>query len=247
MAKKGQQKHLKRFALPISLGLPRKSVVWAVKPRPGPHPAEGSMPLRTVIRDNLGLAHTAKEADRILAEGRVLVDGRVRRDPKFPVGQMDVVQIPDIKKSYRILYDTNRRLILHEIPEEEANFKLCRVARKSVIKGGLVQLAFHDGKTSAGDFKEFCLHDVAKITLPDFKVSERIAFEKGAEALVIGGTNVGRPGKINEVQPMRGRQPDLVNLKDGKEQFQAPKNYVFVVGKGAPLISLPGGQDESDA
>ena len=50
MAKKGQQKHLKRFAMPISLGLPRKSVVWAVKPRPGPHPAEGSMPLRTADR-----------------------------------------------------------------------------------------------------------------------------------------------------------------------------------------------------
>jgi small subunit ribosomal protein S4e len=241
VAKKGQRRHLKRFALPVPLRMPRKSAVWAVKPRPGPHPAGKSMPLLLAVRDTLGLARTAGEAKRVLAGGQVSVDARTRRDPKFPIGLMDVVQILTLGKYYRVLYDRKGRLALHEIPKEEASFKLCRIVRKSVVKGGQVQLAFHDGKTSAGNFKEFSLHDTAKVTLPDFKVSERIEFMEGAKALVTGGTNVGRVGEIDGVRHMSGRQPDLIDLKEASEHFQAPKNHVFVIGKGDPLISVPGG------
>lgn len=241
MAKKGQRRHLKRFNLPTQIRVPRKSAVWAVKPRPGPHPAGESIPLLLAVRDMLGLARTAREAKRILAGDQVSVDARTRRDPKFPIGLMDVVQVLTIEKYYRVLCDRKGRLTLHEIPEGEASFKLCRVVRKLVVKGGQVQLAFHDGKTSAGSFKEFRLHDAAKVTLPDFKVSERIEFGKGAKALVTGGTNVGRVGEISGVRHMKGRRPDLVDLKDGGEHFQAPQDYVFVIGKEEPLISIPGG------
>ena len=96
MAKKGQSRHLKRYAASKALKLPRKSVVWMVKPAPGPHPSDKSIPLRLVIREYLGLARTAREVDRLLNEKHVLVDGRVRRDSKFPVGLMDVVQLPTL-------------------------------------------------------------------------------------------------------------------------------------------------------
>ncbi len=244
MGKKGQQKHLKRFTMPKVMRLPRKAEVWAVKPKSGPHSGKAAMALREVIRDTLHLAGTAKEADKILSEGRVLVDGRVRTNPKFPIGFMDVVSIPETGKHYRVLYDSLHRLILNEIPESEANFKLCRVSGKSIVKGNKIQLEFHDGKTCVGEFKDFRLSDVAKISLPDFKVMDRIPFGEGAEAIVIGGANVSKLGKIEGVEPMKGRRPDLINMKDGDDSFKAPKNYVFVVGSDKPLISISGGNSE---
>jgi small subunit ribosomal protein S4e len=222
------------------LRLPRKQAVWTVKPAPGPHPADESIPLRLVARDYLGLTRTAREADRILAQGNILVDGRVRRDPKFVVGLMDVVQVPKTNKNYRVLLNTRGRLVLHEIPPNEASFKLCKVIRKVQIPKKRIQLGFHDGKTLAGEYGEFCLSDVAKLSLPDFTVIERFAFGSGMLALITGGKSVGKVGKITEIKRVE-RAPDLVTLKalDGAT-FQAPKEYVFVVGKEKPLIPLQG-------
>lgn len=232
MARKGQSRHLKRYAAPRALTLPRKSVVWTVKPAPGPHPSSESIPLRLVVREYLGLARTAREVDRLLSEKRVLVDGRVRKNSKFPVGLMDVVQLPALNKSYRVLLDVRGRLILREIPQAETQFKLCKVVRKDVISGRKIQLTFNDGKTLSGDFGEFKLRDVAKLSLPDPKILERIAYEKGTAALVTGGRNVGRLGKIVEVKLIEGTQPNIVILEaaDGTT-FQTPEDYVFAVGK----------------
>lgn len=232
MARKGQRRHLKRFGASTALRLPRKKAVWTVKPVPGPHPADESIPLRLVVRDYLGLTHTARETDRILAEANILVDGRVRRDPKFGVGLMDVVQIPTTNQNYRVLLDTRGRLTLHEIPKDEVSFKLCKVLHKSTAPDKRIQLGFHDGKTLVGGYGEFRPFDVAKLALPDFKIITRLAFERGALALVTGGKNVGKMGKIVEIRP------DLVTLTSDGMSFRAPKKYVFVVGMEKPLISL---------
>jgi small subunit ribosomal protein S4e len=154
---------------------------------------------------------------------------------------MDVIQVPEIKKNYRVLYDEKGRLILHEISQDEASFKLCMVIRKSVVKGGRMQLAFHDGKTSIGEFGEFNLQDVVKLSLPDFKVEERLAFEKEALVLITGGRSVGKTGKIQDIQHVKEAQSDLVTVKSDAATFQSPKNYVFPIGKEKPVISLPGG------
>lgn len=239
MAKKGQSRHLKRFAVSRALKLPRKSMVWTVRPAPGPHPGVASLPLRLLLRDYLALARTAKEVDKILSGRQVLIDGGVRRDPRFPIGLMDVVQLPAIGRNYRILLDRRGRLALHEIPQTEVSFKLCKVAHKVFVRGKRVQLTFHDGKTLVGEFQEFRPRDVVKLVLPKLKVVERLPFEENALALVTGGKNVGKTGKIVEIKLIQGTQPNIVTLQasDGST-FQAPEDYVFVVGKEKPLISL---------
>jgi len=239
LAKKGQSRHLKRYAASPALKLPRKSMVWTVKPAPGPHPGAASLPLRLLLRDYLALARTAKEVDKILFERQVLIDGRVRQDPRFPIGLMDVVQLPAIGHNYRILLDRRKRLVLHEIPQAEASFKLCKVASKVFVRGKRVQLTFHDGKTLVGEFQEFRPRDVAKLALPELKVVERLPFEENALALVTGGKNVGRVGKVVEIKLIEGTQPNIVTLQasDGST-FQAPEHYVFAVGKDKSLISL---------
>jgi small subunit ribosomal protein S4e len=152
---------------------------------------------------------------------------------------MDVVQLPAIGHNYRILLDKRGRLVLHDIPQAEASFKLCKVTSKVFVRGKRVQLTFHDGKTLVGDFQEFKPRDVVKLALPEPKVIERLPFEENALALVTGGKNVGKVGKIVEIKLIQGTQPNIVTLQasDGST-FQAPEHYVFVVGKDKPLISL---------
>lgn len=242
MAKKGGSRHLKRYAAPRVLKLPRKSRVWATKVEPGPHPLRASIPLCHVIRDYLSLGRTAKEVDGILSQGGVVVDGKVRRDPAFPVGLMDVLNLPALNRSYRVLLDNRGRLILPEAPLAEASTKLCKVVRKQTVRGGKIQLTFHDGKTLMGDLKEFKPGDVVKLSIPDLKVLERFPFEVGSTALVTGGANVGKIGRIAEIKMIAGTQPNIVTLRMGEETFQAPEHYVFVVGRERPSISLPGAE-----
>lgn len=239
MAKKGQSRHLKRYAAPRVLRLPRKSYPWVVKPAPGPHPRESSLPLRVLLRDYLSLARIAREADRTLAERHVTVDGRVRRDPKFSVGLMDVLQLPALDRNYRVLLDHRGRLVPREIDRAEASVKLCKVVRKDIIRGKRVQLTFHDGKTLVGDFGGLKPGDGVKLALPDLRVLERFPFEKGVTALVTGGKNVGKVGEITDIKFIAGTQPNIVTLEAHGETFQAPEHYVFVVGKEKPAIQLP--------
>ncbi len=240
MAKKGGSRHLKRYAGSRALKLPRKSFTWTTKAAPGPHPSESAIPLRLVLRDYLSIGRRGKVVDNILAKGNVLVDGKVRREPSFPVGIMDVIQLPALNSSYRVLLDHRKRLTVNKIEQPEASVKLCRVARKQIVRGKKVQLTFHDGKTIVGDLNEFRPGDVAKLALPELKVLERFPFEVGAMALVTGGSNVSKIGRISEIKLISGTQPNIVILKTDGGEFQAPEHYVFVVGREKPAISLPG-------
>lgn len=236
MAKKGGSRHMKRYAAPRSLKLPRKSRVWMAKAAPGPHTGESSVPILIAMRDYLSLGRTAKEVGNLLSKGNVLVDGRPRRKPTFPIGLMDVVNLPELNRSYRVLLDHRKRLVLKEIDQAESHVKLCRVTRKQTVRGKKVQLTLHDGKTIVGDLNEFKPGDVAKLSLPDLKVLERVPFEVGAVALVTGGSNVSRVGKIADIKLIAGTQPNIVTLKAEDGEFQAPEHYVFVVGREKPSI-----------
>jgi small subunit ribosomal protein S4e len=185
------------------------------------------------------VGRTAREVDSILFKGNVLVDGKIRREPSFPVGLMDVVQLPALNRNYRVLLDRGKRLILKEIDPAEAPMKLCRTMHKQIVRGKKVQLTFHDGKTIVGDLNEFKPGDVAKLALPDLKVLERLPFEVGVTALVTGGSNVSKIGRIVEIKLIAGTQPNIVILKTDGESFQAPEHYVFVIGGEKPSISLP--------
>jgi small subunit ribosomal protein S4e len=219
---KGPSRHLRRYAVPRAVKLPRKSLPWAVKPGPGPHPASFSLPLAVLLRDQLGLTSTLAETKKVLAERKVLVDGRVRTEHRFPVGLLDVVTLPSLGASFLISVDRNGRLL--PLPVKDASSKLCRVEGKHTVKGGKIQLSLHDGKTVVGDYREFRVGDAVRISLPDYRVLERIPLQPGSWALVRGGKNVGRIGRIVSVE---GR---TVELETDGERFQAPLEYVIPTG-----------------
>src|SRR3990172_6102429 len=124
---------LKRLMTPKFWRISKKATKWAVAPRPGPHKKFASIPLQILLRDILKFAETGKEVQSILNQRHVLVDGRVVKDHAFPVGLMDVVSFPKIKKFYRCVVATNG-FILIEIDEGESKQKLCRINDKSGVR-----------------------------------------------------------------------------------------------------------------
>ena len=243
MARKGAKRHLKRLAAPSQWYLPRKAYKWAVRPRPGPHSMRTSIPLLYIVRDYLGYAKTAREARKILNEGKILVDGRVRKDYKFPVGIMDVISIPETGEHYRVLPNRIGKLILHPISEKEANIKPLRISNKRMVKGAKVQLNLHDGSNHLVTMDEKDKYRTAYTVLmkvPDREVIEVIPFEVGAYVFVTQGKNVARKGKVVEVRGFPMGWPDVVTIEDENgELFDTLKEYAFVVGKDKPEISLP--------
>ena len=228
--------HLKRLKAPRTWRIERKVAKWTVKPSPGPHPIERSIPLLLVVRDFLKLADTGKEARKIIAAREILVDGKARRDYKFPCGLMDVISIPKINEHYRILFDRRGVLQLVKIDEERAKWKLCRIENKTMVRGGKIQLNLHDGRNIVVEENSYKTGDVVRISVPEQEILEVIPMEKGYLAMITGGRHTGQIAEIEEVIVTRSPMPNIVKLKG----FSTIKPYVFPIGKDKPLVQLPG-------
>lgn len=232
-------KHLKRLAAPRAISIKRKVAKWTIKPSPGPHPADRCVPLGIVVRDMLMLCDNRKEAKKIIGSGEIFVDGRPRKDLKYPCGLMDVISIPKLKKSYRVLFDRKGRLTLIPIKEDEEKWKLCLIKNKTTLKGNKRQLNLHDGRNIIVERNNFKTGDVIKLSFEDNKILDVYPMEKGTIALVIGGSHIGEVAKIENIEITRSMQPNLVTLVKEDKKFSTIKDYVFPIGRDAPVITLP--------
>jgi small subunit ribosomal protein S4e len=246
---KGGARHLKRKPAPKFWPIHRKEAVFTVKPKPGPHPHSRCIPLTIVVRDILGIAKTRREAKKIISQGKIWVDGKVQREDKFPTGLMDVLSIPDMEKTYRVL-PSPKGLTLYPVEKkEEAGFKLCRIENKTTVKGGHIQLNLHDGRNVLIPVKDasnpeedvFQTLDTLKITLPNQEIAGHFKLKEEAPVIIIDGKNIGRFGKIVAIEKRAGqkRRKTLVTIKDSHgNSFQTTMDYVFVVGDKEPHITL---------
>ncbi|MCL7414482.1 MAG: 30S ribosomal protein S4e [ANME-2 cluster archaeon] len=232
-------RHLKRIASPKSWAVSKKTNIWITKPNPGPHSGKQSIPLAVLIRDMLKLTDNLRETKRVLNEGNVLVDGVVRRNHKFPVGVFDVISIPKIETSYRILLDPRGKLMVNELDVKDPK-KPCKILNKTTIKGGKVQLNLHDG-TNIIASNDYNSNDTVILTIPDKGIDKHIRYEPGNKAVITGGTHSGELASIKEIKKVRSSRHNMVVLtrNDGTD-FETIEDYVFVVGIDKPEFNLGG-------
>jgi small subunit ribosomal protein S4e len=249
LGKKGKVGRLKRKPAPRFWPIHRKEAVWIVRPSSGPHSLEKCLPLSLVLRDILEVAETRKEAKKIIAQGKVYVDGKVRRKDDFPVGLMDVISMPDLNKFYRIL-PSHKGLFLNPISKEEASFKLFRVEGKTIVKNGSSQIALHDGSNMLVKVEDpenpsevvYETFATLKLELPEKQVLDQLKTKKGNVAIITGGKNIGKQGKIVEIEKTEAkkRRNALVVIEDEKgNRYQTILDFVFSIGGAKSLISLP--------
>jgi small subunit ribosomal protein S4e len=242
MGKKGPSRHIKREMSPKIWPTHRKGNVWAVRTSPGPHGSNASIPLLVFIRDILGYAETGKEAKMIINQGRVFVDGRIRRNARYPLGTMDVVSLPDIKQVFRLLPWQGGGIKFHPIKKDEAGFKLCQIFGKISLKGDTTQLNLHDGSNILlpDDVGIVSVNDVVKLQIPKREILEHIRFEPGVKAIISRGKSQGEYGTLISLGEEPGKRRTAIVRNKENEDVRTLAKYVFVVGSDAPLISLPG-------
>jgi len=232
--------HMKRLLAPKFWRVPVKQKKWVVKPRPGPHKKLESIPLLIIVRNVLKLVDNASDAKKIIKAKEIFVDGKPRRDQKYPVGLFDVIEIPKLNKQYRVV-PSKAGLDLIETSKQEAKTKLCKIKRKTMNKKGVLQLNLHDSKNILVDKKtktDFKTGDSLLVELPSQKIIEHLKRDKGMLAMITRGQNRGTIAKIKEIMITRTREQNKIICETKGKEFEAIADYVFVVGKTKPEIKV---------
>lgn len=216
--------------------------VYATRPSPGPHKLRECIPVTVLLRNRLKYALSGQEAMKICRDksGNIKVDNKIRRDPRYPLGFMDVVQIPKTGENFRILYDIKGRFQPVRIDTKEASFKLCKVKRKVLGKNKIPYIVTHDGRTLRYPHPDIKMNDSIKLNLETGEIDGVVKFENGAQVFCQGGNNIGRVGTLMHVEHHPGSY-DIVHVKDATGKvFATRQSNIFVIGSGKkPLIKLP--------
>jgi len=240
MAKRGVRKHQKRLSAPKHWLLSKVGGIWATKPSCGPHKLRECIPLNIILRNKLKLSLTWRESKMIVCakDGNIAIDGKIRKDHKFPVGFMDVLTILKTKTNYRVLYDSKGRFGLNKITPNEAEYKLCRVTARNMGPQGIPYIITHDGRTIRFPNPEIKARDTVRINLRNGEITDFYKFEEGCQVMIKGGNNIGRVAVLVNVEKHDGDY-DIVHMKDpnGKE-FATRDSNVFVIGAHKSEISL---------
>ncbi len=161
---------------------------------------------------------------------------------------MDVISLPEADKHFRVL-PSKKGLILNPISKEETKTQICRIENKTVVKNGHVQLNLHDGTNiivKVNDPKNpqedvYKTLDTVVISLPERQILQHIKMKEKNIAIITGGKNIGKYGRIVEIEKAEGkkRREALTTIEDEKgNRYQTILDFVFAVGEEKPAISL---------
>ncbi|KAK8894029.1 40S ribosomal protein S4, X isoform [Tritrichomonas musculus] len=235
-----QRKHLKTLAAPHHWMLAKTAGKFAASPSSGPHKASECLPLIVFLRNRLKYALTAREVTAIVKRRLVKVDGKVRVDPRYPAGLMDVIELGKSNEQFRLLYDSKGRYVPHKIDSKEAEFKLLRINKYFLGAHGVPHLVSHDGRTLRYADPSIRQNDTVKFNIKSGEIENFIKFKIGNVAMITQGGNVGRVGVIQNIEHQTASF-DIVHVKDSQgNEFATRINNVFVIGEGEnPFITLP--------
>ena len=107
---------------------------------------------------------------------------------------MDVIDIPKMDKSYRVLYDVKGRFIFNKITKKEASFKLCRVEKKSMGPNKISYIVTHDGRTIRFYDNNIKLGDTINYNLDKNEITDHYSMAIGNISFCSQANNKGRIG-----------------------------------------------------
>src|SRR3989344_6341088 len=183
--------HLKRLNAPKTWPISRKGSKWITKKNTGPHKLNESMPLNIIIRDLLIYAKTTKEVKNILSNKDILINKRVIKEKKFPVGTFDIIEIPKTKENFLFLLNKKGKFFLQKIDDKKAEVKHLKIIGKKVLKKNKLQINLYNGNNFLTDKKEYNVGDTLLINLKDKKILKHLKLEKNADVYIIDGKYVG--------------------------------------------------------
>ena len=225
-------KHLKRLAAPKTWDIKRKGIKFVTKLLPGPHSIDTGMPFGVLLRDILKYGNNLRDIKKILNTNEIKIDGKTRRDVRYPVGLFDAIEFKSINECFRIILSRKGKIELIKIKKEEALLKPCKITGKTIVRGKL-QLNLYDGKNILVDSAAYKVGDTLLLALPEQKISKHLKLDKKSAIFLTGGKHMGEIGNVEDIIENR------IIYKDKKGNLiETSKKYAFVVGDENPLITL---------
>lgn len=222
--------HLKRFAMPKTWPLARKTEKYVTVPNRGRHKLDEGMGITNILRDMLHVTRTAREADKLLHTKQIFVNGVVCTDHRFPVGLFDVISFGD--SHYRLQLHKTGVFIIKQISAAHASKIYCKIKGKRAITGGKIQLTLSEGSNLIAPDKEK-YHVGDTVILNKGKIAEVLPFEKGCLIYLTGGRYVSNMGVLRDIKHFTGGEDDriVISVGHGKEEavIETLKEYAFVV------------------
>jgi len=153
---------------------------------------------------------------------------------------MDVIDIPKLAQSYRVLYNCKGRFVFTKLKKNEAKFKLCRIQKKAIGPNKVCYYVTHDGRTLRYIDPGVEMNDTIKLDLEKNEVMDIFKMKVDNVVYVMNGNNRGRVGVVNHISKFAGNH-DLVLIKDVTgHTFTTRVSYVMSIGTGSkPVITLP--------
>ena len=225
------KKHLFALNAPSNWPIKRKEYKWVIRPNPGPHPLARCLPVSLLIKGILNYAQTSREVNRILKNGEIIVNKRIIKDKKFPVGIMDNIEVKSKDEYFILFINHNNKYGLRKISKDESKLKLCKIMNKKTLKKGIMQLNLYDGRNILVEKDSYRTGDTLLIDLEKNKVVSHLKLEKGAFVYLTGGKYVGSIGKVESIIERKEMQPAKILLKSGDKNIETLKEYAFVINQ----------------
>lgn len=224
--------HLIRLAAPKTWKVKRKGTKFITKPICGPHSLELGMPVSVILKEILNYATTTRDIKKILSSNEIKIDGKVRKNFRFPVGIFDTIDFTTLNECYRVILNTKGNLELVKISKEEALMKPCKIIGKNMTRGRL-QLNLYDGKNLLVDTNFYKVGDTVILSLPEQKINKHLKLDKKSAIFLTGGKHIGEIGNVEDMTRNK------IIYKDQKGNLiETSKKYAFVIGDIKPLITL---------
>jgi len=229
------KKHLFSLNAPANWPIRRKEKTWVTRPNPGPHPLKKCIPLTLLVTGILKYAKTAREARNILKNNEVMINNRVVKEPKFSVGVFDIIKIKSTNESFLLFINQKNKYELKKINEEEEKLKLCKIINKKILRKGVIQINFYDGRNLIVDKDSYKTGDTLILDLEKNKIISHLKLEKNALVYLVGGKYIGNVGKIEAITEKNGLQPSKISIKMNDRTIETLKEYAFVINKELKL------------
>jgi len=178
----------------------------------------------------LKYADTTREVRYIINEKTISIDKKNVRDPKFAVGFMDIIDIPQTKESYRVIINEEGEFELVPLKKELDSLKPCKIIGKTILKGAKIQLNLSDGRNMIAEKGEtYRVGDTLVIDISKNKITEHLKLDKGSEVFLSGGKHRGLRGKIVDIILEKNTIRDRILVKTKKGEFETLKEYAFAI------------------
>ena len=214
--------HLKRNKIPKTWPIPRKGSKYILVAN---HSTTKGIPLAIILRDILKLAKTKREARKITLSGQILVNNKIRKDEKFPIQLFDIIQIPKLKKNYKLIIE-NKKFKLIEIQEKESDKKIVKIIGKKSLKGNKVQINLEDGQNFITKEK-FSVGDSAIINTKQNKIEKILPLRSGNKIEIIAGKHAGEVGIIKN--PTKIGNKTMYEIKLKEKTVKLPLKSILVI------------------